>query len=126
MIERGEWSRVDVGTFDPLVFGYYDRGRLLYASRTRSGFTPCIAGGPSRKLNRSRLAHDLEVNPTCIPQNQMSMHVGRTTITRITRIVFLAWLIVTAILLWQTARRPIVEHHTPDAAAMLACEGMLK
>jgi ATP-dependent DNA ligase len=27
-------------SFDALVFGYYDGGRLLYAGRTRSGFTP--------------------------------------------------------------------------------------
>ena len=29
-------------TFDALVFGYYDGGRLLYAARTRNGFTPKI------------------------------------------------------------------------------------
>jgi ATP-dependent DNA ligase len=27
-------------TFDALVFGYYEKGKLLYASRTRNGFTP--------------------------------------------------------------------------------------
>jgi len=27
-------------TFDALIFGYYDRQLLLYAGRTRSGFTP--------------------------------------------------------------------------------------
>lgn len=27
-------------TFDALVFGYYDQGKLLYASRTRNGFSP--------------------------------------------------------------------------------------
>lgn len=27
-------------TFDALVFGYYDRGKLLYVARTRNGFTP--------------------------------------------------------------------------------------
>jgi ATP-dependent DNA ligase len=26
--------------FDALVFGYYERGRLIYAARTRNGFTP--------------------------------------------------------------------------------------
>jgi hypothetical protein len=30
----------------------------------------------------------------------------RTTVNRITRIVFLVWLIVTAVLLWKTLRRP--------------------
>src|SRR6185436_15915518 len=29
-------------TFDALVIGYYDGGRLLYASRTRNGFTPAL------------------------------------------------------------------------------------
>ena len=29
-------------TFDALVIGYYDGGRLLYAARTRNGFTPAI------------------------------------------------------------------------------------
>jgi bifunctional non-homologous end joining protein LigD len=27
-------------TFDALVFGYYDEGRLIYVARTRNGFTP--------------------------------------------------------------------------------------
>jgi ATP-dependent DNA ligase len=27
-------------SFDALVFGYYDGGKLLYVSRTRNGFTP--------------------------------------------------------------------------------------
>jgi ATP-dependent DNA ligase len=29
-------------TFDALVFGYYEGDRLLYAARTRSGFTPAL------------------------------------------------------------------------------------
>ncbi|MEO7273732.1 MAG: hypothetical protein ABIX28_18345 [Vicinamibacterales bacterium] len=29
-------------TFDALVFGYYEGGRLIYAARTRSGFTPVV------------------------------------------------------------------------------------
>jgi DNA ligase D-like protein (predicted ligase) len=29
-------------TFDALVLGYYEDGRLLYASRTRNGFTPAL------------------------------------------------------------------------------------
>ena len=29
-------------TFDALVIGYYEDGRLLYASRTRNGFTPAL------------------------------------------------------------------------------------
>ena len=31
---------VGANPFDALIFGYYDGDRLLYAARTRSGFTP--------------------------------------------------------------------------------------
>jgi ATP-dependent DNA ligase len=31
--------------FDALVFGYYEVGKLVYAARTRNGFTPKAAGG---------------------------------------------------------------------------------
>ena len=33
---------VGAQTFDALIFGYYDDGRLVYAARTRSGFTPVV------------------------------------------------------------------------------------
>ena len=33
---------VGASTFDALVLGYYENGKLLYASRTRNGFTPAI------------------------------------------------------------------------------------
>jgi|SRR5215469_1957419 len=29
-------------TFDALIFGYYENGKLLYAGRTRNGFTPML------------------------------------------------------------------------------------
>src|SRR6202521_3544918 len=29
-------------TFDALIFGYYEDNRLLYAARTRNGFTPAV------------------------------------------------------------------------------------
>ena len=31
---------VGTKTFDALVFGYYEGDRLIYAARTRNGFTP--------------------------------------------------------------------------------------
>jgi ATP-dependent DNA ligase len=34
--------------FDALVIGYYDRGKLIYAARTRNGFTPASARSPYR------------------------------------------------------------------------------
>src|SRR6266850_8017133 len=37
-------------TFDALVFGYYEEGKLLYAARTRNGFTPSSRAGLFRKL----------------------------------------------------------------------------
>lgn len=56
----GAWQkmRVNMGqefviggyTFGALVFGYYERGKLLYASRTRNGFTPLSRTGLLKKL----------------------------------------------------------------------------
>lgn len=37
-------------TFDAVIFGYYEGGRLIYVARTRSGFT-----GPSRARLMERL-----------------------------------------------------------------------
>jgi bifunctional non-homologous end joining protein LigD len=39
-------------TFDALVIGYYDGGRLLYAARTRNGFTPAARQQLFRKFDR--------------------------------------------------------------------------
>ena len=33
---------VGANTFDALVFGYYDGEQLMYAGRTRNGFTPVV------------------------------------------------------------------------------------
>jgi len=37
-------------TFDAVVFGYYDGGRLIYAGRTRNGFTPKLRAELLRKF----------------------------------------------------------------------------
>jgi bifunctional non-homologous end joining protein LigD len=37
-------------TFDALVIGYYQDGQLLYASRTRNGFTPALRAQVHRKF----------------------------------------------------------------------------
>ena len=37
-------------TFDALIFGYYDKDRLLYAARTRNGFTPAMRAQLFRKF----------------------------------------------------------------------------
>lgn len=44
--------------------------------------------------------------------------MSRTTVDRILRIVFLAWLIVTAALIWQTVHRPA--RSVPDVRRNLA------
>jgi bifunctional non-homologous end joining protein LigD len=43
-------------TFDALIFGYYEGDRLMYAARTRSGFTPAIREQIARKLRRLETA----------------------------------------------------------------------
>jgi DNA ligase D-like protein (predicted ligase) len=42
-------------TFDALIFGYYEGGRLIYAARTRNGFTPATREQLFRKF------HSLEI-----------------------------------------------------------------
>jgi bifunctional non-homologous end joining protein LigD len=37
-------------TFDAVIFGYYDEGRLLYVGRTRNGFTPSLRAGLMRRF----------------------------------------------------------------------------
>ena len=37
-------------TFDALVFGYYDGDRLIYAARTRNGFTPVVRAQLMKKF----------------------------------------------------------------------------
>jgi ATP-dependent DNA ligase len=41
---------VGTSTFDALVFGYYDGDRLMYAARTRNGFSPASRAALFRKL----------------------------------------------------------------------------
>jgi bifunctional non-homologous end joining protein LigD len=45
-------------TFDALIFGYYNAGRLIYAARTRNGFTPALRAQLTRRFR------ELEV-PDC-------------------------------------------------------------
>jgi len=44
-------------TFDALIIGYYEGDRLIYAARTRSGFTPAIREHIARKLRRLETTH---------------------------------------------------------------------
>jgi ATP-dependent DNA ligase len=37
-------------TFDALIFGYYDGDRLLYAARTRNGFTPALRPAVAQEI----------------------------------------------------------------------------
>jgi DNA ligase D-like protein (predicted ligase) len=44
-------------SFDALIFGYYDDGgRLIYAARTRNGFTPAMRGQLFKKLRPLEIA----------------------------------------------------------------------
>jgi bifunctional non-homologous end joining protein LigD len=43
-------------TFDALVIGYYEKGRLLFATRTRNGFTPATRQQVFRKLRTLEIA----------------------------------------------------------------------
>ena len=43
-------------TFDSLVLGYYENGKLLYASRTRNGFTPAIRQQLMKKMKPLEIA----------------------------------------------------------------------
>jgi DNA ligase D-like protein (predicted ligase) len=39
-------------TFDALIFGYFDNGRLVYAARTRNGFTPAFREDLMKKFRK--------------------------------------------------------------------------
>ena len=41
---------VGTRTFDALIFGYFDGDRLIYAARTRNGFTPAMREQLARKM----------------------------------------------------------------------------
>jgi bifunctional non-homologous end joining protein LigD len=43
-------------TFDALIFGYYEDGRLIYAARTRNGFTPAVPQKLFEKLRQLAVA----------------------------------------------------------------------
>ena len=43
-------------TFDALVFGYYEGAKLLYAARTRNGFTPGLRTALFKKLRSLEIA----------------------------------------------------------------------
>lgn len=57
-------------TFDALIFGYYEDGKLLYAGRTRSGFTPMLR----EELQKRFLALDI---PECPFANLPEKKSGR-------------------------------------------------
>jgi DNA ligase D-like protein (predicted ligase) len=47
---------VGTSTFDALVFGYYEDGKLIYAARTRNGFTPATRAALFKKLKPLEIA----------------------------------------------------------------------
>ena len=44
---------VGTKTFDALVFGYYEGDRLIYAARTRNGFTPAVRAAAVQEIPRA-------------------------------------------------------------------------
>jgi ATP-dependent DNA ligase len=42
--------------FDALIIGYYEKGKLLYAGRTRNGFTPAIRVELAKRLRPLQVA----------------------------------------------------------------------
>jgi len=53
---------VGAKTFDALIFGYYDNDRLIYAARTRNGFTPAMREQLFRKFRRLEISECPFVN----------------------------------------------------------------
>jgi DNA ligase D-like protein (predicted ligase) len=47
---------VGTSTFDALIFGYYEGDRLIYAARTRNGFTPVLRQQLFRRLRPLEIA----------------------------------------------------------------------
>jgi DNA ligase D-like protein (predicted ligase) len=47
---------VGTRTFDALIFGYYEGDRLIYAARTRNGFTPAVREQLSKKFRPLEIA----------------------------------------------------------------------
>ena len=49
-------------TFDALIFGYYKGDELIYAARTRNGFTPATRAQLFRKFKRMEISQCPFVN----------------------------------------------------------------
>ena len=47
---------VGTKTFEALIFGYYEGDRLIYAARTRNGFTPAVREQLSKKFRPLEIA----------------------------------------------------------------------
>ena len=43
-------------TFDALIFGYYEDGKLIYAARTRNGFTPRLRQDLTKRFQLLKVA----------------------------------------------------------------------
>ena len=65
-------------TFDAVVFGYFDDGRLMYAGRTRNGFTPKLR---AELLKKFRLMETRECPFANLPEKE-SRSLGRRTDVR--------------------------------------------
>jgi len=65
--------------FDALIFGYYEGHRLLYAARTRSGFTPATRSQLYRRFRPPEVSECPFVN---LPEQRASRWGQRVTATK--------------------------------------------
>ena len=60
-------------TFDALVFGYHEGDKLIYAARTRNGFTPKLRGELLKKFKPL----EIEGVPVCESSGEKGRSMGR-------------------------------------------------
>src|ERR1035438_970799 len=65
-VTSGSGEALAITDFDAIVFGYYDGGKLIYAGRTRSRFTPASRDQIFKRLRA--LAAETCPSPTCRKQ----------------------------------------------------------
>jgi bifunctional non-homologous end joining protein LigD len=47
---------VGTATFDALIFGYYEKDKLIYVARTRNGFTPALRANLMKRFRGLEIA----------------------------------------------------------------------
>jgi bifunctional non-homologous end joining protein LigD len=83
-------------TFDALIFGYYEEKTLMYAARTRNGFTPALRAELMKKtsfashkrmpLCQSSREEEMSMGPRTHGRKDEGMSLGKTGPRRAIRI----------------------------------------